>query len=111
MQSRGFNSERAIREFQAIDFMLADMAVDIMAAKSTLYRVAWGDRRGHRPQERPRARERRQALSSEMAGRVLDRGAAGARRSRLHARESRRAAVSRRSRRSDLGRPRPRFSA
>src|SRR6185369_14409499 len=30
---------RAIREFQAIDFMLADMAVDIMAAKSTLYRV------------------------------------------------------------------------
>ncbi len=31
---------KAIREFQAIEFMLADMAVEVMAAKSLLYRVA-----------------------------------------------------------------------
>ena len=32
---------RAIRDFQAIEFMLADMAVEIMATKSLVYRVAW----------------------------------------------------------------------
>ncbi len=31
---------KAIRDFQAIEFMLADMAVEIMAAKSLLYRIA-----------------------------------------------------------------------
>src|SRR5262249_11946686 len=30
---------RPIRDFQAIEFMLADMAVEVMAAKSMLYRV------------------------------------------------------------------------
>ena len=34
---------RAIRDFQVVEFMLADMAVEILAAKSTIYRVAWGD--------------------------------------------------------------------
>ena len=33
--------DRPIRDFQGIEFMLADMAVDIFAAKSMLYRVAW----------------------------------------------------------------------
>jgi alkylation response protein AidB-like acyl-CoA dehydrogenase len=64
---------RAIREFQAIDFMLADMAVDIMAAKSTLYRVAWEIDAGI---DRKSVHARASAvklLSSEMAGRVLDR--------------------------------------
>ncbi len=32
---------RAIREFQAIEFMLADMAVEIMATKSLVYRISW----------------------------------------------------------------------
>ena len=41
-----FASERVqfgqqIRDFQAIEFMLADMAVEILAAKSMLYRVCW----------------------------------------------------------------------
>ena len=64
---------RAIREFQGIDFMLADMAVDIMAAKSTLYRVAWEIDNGI---DRKAVHARASAvklLSSEMAGRVLDR--------------------------------------
>src|SRR6185436_5461808 len=30
-----------IRRHQAIEFMLADMAVEILAAKSMIYRVAW----------------------------------------------------------------------
>lgn len=64
---------RPIREFQAIEFMLADMAVDIMAAKSTLYRVAWEIDAGI---DRRAVHARASAvklLSSEMAGRVLDR--------------------------------------
>ena len=32
--------------FQAIEFMLADMAAQIMAAKSMLYRVGWQAARG-----------------------------------------------------------------
>ncbi len=63
---------RAIRDFQAIEFMLADMAVEIMAAKSMLYRVAWdltqsGDRK--------RAHAMASVVklhASEMAGRVID---------------------------------------
>jgi len=53
--------------------MLADMAVDIMAAKSTLYRVAWEIDAGI---DRKSVHARASAvklLSSEMAGRVLDR--------------------------------------
>ena len=64
---------RPIREFQGVDFMLADMAVDIMAAKSTLYRVAWEIDHGI---DRKAVHARASAvklLSSEMAGRVLDR--------------------------------------
>ena len=63
---------RALRDFQAIEFMLADMAVEIFAAKSTIYRVAWEIDQGV---DRKVAHARASAAklySSEMAGRVLD---------------------------------------
>jgi alkylation response protein AidB-like acyl-CoA dehydrogenase len=63
---------KPIRDFQAIDFMLADMAVEIFAAKTMLYRVAWEiDRKPDRKLIHARA----SALKlhcSEMAGRVID---------------------------------------
>ena len=64
---------RPIRDLQAIEFMLADMAVDIFAAKSMLYRVAWEIDRGA---DRKLVHGRASALKlfcSEMAGRVIDR--------------------------------------
>jgi acyl-CoA dehydrogenase len=64
---------RAISAFQAVEFMLADMAVDIMAAKSMIYRVAWEIDHGL---DRKLVHARASALklfASEMAGRVLDR--------------------------------------
>ena len=63
---------RAIRDFQAIEFMLADMAVEIMAAKSLIYRVAGEIDHGV---DRKVAHARASAVKlygSEMAGRVLD---------------------------------------
>jgi acyl-CoA dehydrogenase len=63
---------RAIGEFQAVEFMLADMAVDIFAAKSMIYRVAWEIANGL---DRRLVHARSSALklfASEMAGRVLD---------------------------------------
>lgn len=63
---------RPIRDFQVIEFMLADMAVEIFAAKTMLYRVAWEiDRNADRKQIHAHA----SALKlhcSEMAGRVID---------------------------------------
>ena len=32
---------RPIRDFQGVEFMLADMAVEILAAEGMIYRVAW----------------------------------------------------------------------
>ncbi len=64
--------DRPIREFQAIEFMLADMAVAIMAAKSMLYRVAAEIDQGL---DRKQIHARASALKlhcSEMAGRVVD---------------------------------------
>jgi acyl-CoA dehydrogenase len=64
---------RAIRDFQGVEFMLADMAVEIMAAKSMVYRVAWEIDHGA---DRKAVHARASALklyASEMAGRVLDR--------------------------------------
>lgn len=64
---------RPIREFQAIEFMLADMAVDIMAAKSLLYRVCCEIDTGV---DRKLAHARASVVKlycSEMAGRVVDR--------------------------------------
>jgi acyl-CoA dehydrogenase len=63
---------RPIREFQAIEFMLADMAVEIMAAKALVYRVAW--QASQRP-DRKLAHAHASAVklqASEMAGRVVD---------------------------------------
>jgi alkylation response protein AidB-like acyl-CoA dehydrogenase len=63
---------RPIRDFQAIEFMLADMAVEIMAAKSMLYRVGAQLDRGL---DRKIVHARASALKlycSEMAGRVID---------------------------------------
>jgi alkylation response protein AidB-like acyl-CoA dehydrogenase len=65
---------RPIVEFQAVEFMLADSAAEIMAAKAMLYRVGWQAARGGT------ARKELHALASavklvcsEMAGRVADR--------------------------------------
>jgi len=63
---------RVIRDFQAIEFMLADMAVEIMATKSLVYRVSWEIDSGV---DRKLVHARASALklqASEMAGRVLD---------------------------------------
>ncbi len=62
-----------IRDFQAIEFMLADMAVEVMAAKTMLYRVCWEIANG---QERKLNHAKVAALKlycSEMVGRVCDR--------------------------------------
>jgi acyl-CoA dehydrogenase len=62
-----------IRDFQAIEFMLADMAVEIMASKSMLYRVCWQASNELDPKL---AHARAAAVKlhcSEMAGRVCDR--------------------------------------
>ncbi|MDM8165753.1 acyl-CoA dehydrogenase family protein [Roseovarius sp.] len=63
---------RAIRDFQAIEFMLADMAVELYAAKSMLYRVAAEIDSGA---DRSLIHSHASALklhSSEVAGRVVD---------------------------------------
>jgi alkylation response protein AidB-like acyl-CoA dehydrogenase len=61
-----------IRKHQAIEFMLADMAVEIMAAKSMIYRVAWEiDQNLDRKIVHARASAIK-LYASEMAGRVLD---------------------------------------
>ena len=63
---------RPIRDFQGVEFMLADMAVELFAAKSMLYRVAWEIDRGA---DRKTIHAHASALKlhcSEMAGRVID---------------------------------------
>ena len=63
---------RPIRDFQSIEFMLADMAVEIFAAKSMLYRIAWEiDRKADRKLIHARASALK-LYASEMAGRVID---------------------------------------
>lgn len=65
---------RAIVDFQAIEFMLADMAAEIMAAKALLYRVCWEAARGGADRKRVHAQASAVKLvCSEMAGRVIDR--------------------------------------
>ncbi|MBL8672656.1 MAG: acyl-CoA dehydrogenase family protein [Alphaproteobacteria bacterium] len=74
--SRRVQFGRPIRDFQAIEFMLADMAVEIMAAKSMIYRVAWEiDRQEASGHDRKLVHARASAVklyASEMAGRVVD---------------------------------------
>jgi acyl-CoA dehydrogenase len=61
-----------IRDFQSIEFMLADMAVEIFAVKSMLYRIACEiDRKTDRKLIHARASALK-LYSSEMAGRVVD---------------------------------------
>jgi alkylation response protein AidB-like acyl-CoA dehydrogenase len=65
---------RAIVENQAIGFMLADMAAEIMAAKSLLYRTCWEAARGGADRKRIHAEAAVVKLvCSETAGRVIDR--------------------------------------
>lgn len=64
---------KPVRDFQAIEFMLADMAIEIMAAKTLLYRGGWEI---DRSDDRRRNHAIASALKlhcSEMVGRVTDR--------------------------------------
>ena len=76
--SLAFASEReqfgqAIVGFQAIEFMLADMAAEIMAATSMLYRVCWMAARGGITRKELHAQASAVKLvCSETAGRVID---------------------------------------
>jgi acyl-CoA dehydrogenase len=78
-ESLAFAEEREqfgskIAEFQAISFMLADMAAEIMAAKSMLYRTCWEAARGGIDRKRLHAMASAVKLvCSETAGRVADR--------------------------------------
>jgi alkylation response protein AidB-like acyl-CoA dehydrogenase len=65
---------RPIVAFQAIEFMLADMAAELMAAKSLLYRVCWQAARGGVDRKRLHALASAVKLfCSETAGRIVDR--------------------------------------
>jgi alkylation response protein AidB-like acyl-CoA dehydrogenase len=65
---------RPIVEFQAIEFMLADMAAEIMAATTMLYRVCWNAARGGADRKQTHAAASAVKLvCSETAGRVIDR--------------------------------------
>jgi acyl-CoA dehydrogenase len=65
---------RPIVGFQAIEFMLADMAAELMAAKSLLYRVCWQGARGGADRKELHATAGAVKLvCSETAGRIADR--------------------------------------
>jgi alkylation response protein AidB-like acyl-CoA dehydrogenase len=65
---------KPIAKFQAIEFMLADMAAEIMAAKAMLYRVGWQTARGELSRKEVHALASAVKLvCSETAGRVADR--------------------------------------
>jgi acyl-CoA dehydrogenase len=62
-----------IVDFQAVEFMLADMAAEIMAAKSMLYRVCWQAARGGVGRKELHALAAAVKLvCSETAGRIVD---------------------------------------
>jgi alkylation response protein AidB-like acyl-CoA dehydrogenase len=64
---------RPIAAFQGVSFMLADMAAEIMAAKSLLYRVCWEAARGGADRKQIHAEASAVKLvCSETAGRVID---------------------------------------
>jgi alkylation response protein AidB-like acyl-CoA dehydrogenase len=65
---------RPIVGFQAVEFNLADMAAEIMAAKAMLYRVGWQAARGGADRKELHAMASAVKLvCSETAGRVVDR--------------------------------------
>jgi alkylation response protein AidB-like acyl-CoA dehydrogenase len=60
-------------DFQGVEFMLADMATEIAAAKSLLYRVGWAARSGNLSAKALHAQAAAvKLLCSETAGRVVD---------------------------------------
>jgi acyl-CoA dehydrogenase len=62
-----------IADFQAVEFMLADMAAELMAAKSMLYRVCWQAGRGGASRKELHALAAAVKLvCSETAGRIVD---------------------------------------
>jgi acyl-CoA dehydrogenase len=62
-----------IVNFQAVEFMLADMAAELMAAKSLLYRVCWQAARGGAGRKELHALAAAVKLvCSETAGRIVD---------------------------------------
>ena len=64
---------RPIVDFQAVEFMLADMAAELMAAKSLLYRVCWQGARGGADRKELHAMAGAVKLvCSETAGRIVD---------------------------------------
>lgn len=66
---------RPIREYQVIEHMLVDMTMDIMAAKSLLYRVCWEISGNISDRKMKHARASAIKLyTSEMVGRVCDMG-------------------------------------
>jgi alkylation response protein AidB-like acyl-CoA dehydrogenase len=65
---------RPIAEFEAVEFMLSDMAAELMAAKSMLYRVCWHGARGGAARKELHAMAAAVKLvCSETAGRIADR--------------------------------------
>ena len=65
---------KPIVEHQAVEFMLADMAAELMAAKAMLYRVAWQAARGEISRKELHALASAVKLvCSETAGRIADR--------------------------------------
>jgi alkylation response protein AidB-like acyl-CoA dehydrogenase len=65
---------QSIAEHQGVEFMLADMAAEIMAAKSLLYRVGWEAARGGLSRrELHHQAAAVKLVCSETAGRVIDR--------------------------------------
>ena len=65
---------RSIIEFQGVEFMLADMSAELMAAKSLLYRVAWDAARGGLSRKQVHAQAAvAKLVCSETAGRIVDR--------------------------------------
>jgi alkylation response protein AidB-like acyl-CoA dehydrogenase len=77
--SLGFAKDRQqfgqpIVDFEAIEFMLADMAAELMAAKSMLYRACWQAGRGGAERKELHALAAAVKLvCSETAGRIADR--------------------------------------
>jgi alkylation response protein AidB-like acyl-CoA dehydrogenase len=64
---------RPIAEFQAIEVMLADMAAELMAAKSMLYRTCWQAARGRLDRKELHGLAAAVKLvCSETAGRIVD---------------------------------------
>ena len=67
-------SRRPIHDFQAVSFMLAEMAAELMAAKSLLYRVCWQAARTEPAKKEVHAMASAVKLvCSETAGRIADR--------------------------------------